>query len=470
MVNATCAGAEPATLNVIKAVTNDNGGSATASSFNLYVKLDGANVVGSPAAGAATPGTSYSLDAGTYVVSEDINALYTQSFSGDCDAGGNVTLAPGDDKTCTITNNDIPATINVVKTVINDDGGNSSVGDFPLFVNSTSVVSGVTNTFAAPASYTVSETADSDYTQVFSGDCDANGVINLVPGDNKFCIITNNDINRPVSGGGGFITMPDPPLIDVIKVPSPLALPGGPGLVEYTYTVKNIGTVPMIDVTLVGDSCSPIILTSGDSNFNQRLEVTETWVYTCSTTLTETHTNNVVATGWHYGLSSVDIASATVIVGLPVVPPLIHVTKVPSPLSLLAGGGMVTYTKQVTNPGTVPLSNVRLTDDVCNPVVYISGDANGDSLLDPAETWVYTCSVNLNQTTVNTVIASGDANGLTARDIAVATVVVAGAVVVPQLPDTGFFTRSGITLWNIVILGSVALALAALGLYRKRQV
>ncbi|MDP2668749.1 MAG: ice-binding family protein, partial [bacterium] len=42
--------------------------------------------------------------------------------------------------------------INVVKLVINDSGGTKTIADFPLFVNGTPVVSGVTNDFSAPAS------------------------------------------------------------------------------------------------------------------------------------------------------------------------------------------------------------------------------------------------------------------------------------------------------------------------------
>jgi hypothetical protein len=101
----------PATLHVVKQVVNNSGGSATASSFNLHVKLSGTDVTGSPAPGAATPGTSYSLTAGTYIVSEDANASYTQSFSGDCNSSGSVTLASSADKTCTITNDDIGVSI-----------------------------------------------------------------------------------------------------------------------------------------------------------------------------------------------------------------------------------------------------------------------------------------------------------------------------------------------------------------------
>jgi hypothetical protein len=86
---------------------NNSGGTAEASLFNLHVKLSGVDVVGSPVVGTVMPGISFSLTAGTYNISEDAATSYTASFSGDCDSSGNVVLVAGDNKTCTITNDDI---------------------------------------------------------------------------------------------------------------------------------------------------------------------------------------------------------------------------------------------------------------------------------------------------------------------------------------------------------------------------
>lgn len=121
-------------LHVIKTVVNDNGGSSSASDFNLHVKSGGVDVTGSPADGAGSPGTAYTLNAGTFTVSEDANTSYTQSFSGDCNASGNITLAPGEDKTCRITNNDIAPTLHVIKRVVNENGGTAVASDFILHV------------------------------------------------------------------------------------------------------------------------------------------------------------------------------------------------------------------------------------------------------------------------------------------------------------------------------------------------
>lgn len=346
-------------------------------------------------------------------------------------------------------------TVNVVKTVV---GGTKMVADFPLFINGNLVTSGVTNVFTINNTtlYNISETVDPNYIQTFSGDCDSNGDLYLMTGGNRFCVITNTFRIVPVVV---------PPIISVVKVPSPLSLPAGPGPVNYTYTARNIGTVPINNVTMIGDSCSPITMTSGDTNSNGILDLTETWIYNCSTTLTETHTNTVTVTGWANGISATDVASATVVVGTPVVPPLINVTKVPSPLALSAAGGQVTYTEKITNPGTVALSNVTLRDDKCSPMRYISGDTNGDTKLDVAETWTYTCSTNLTATTTNTAVATGEANGLTVTDIAIATVVVATAV--PALPNTGFAPYQGI-ITMIVLVGILAVMIGYYFVQKKQ--
>jgi len=224
-----------------------------------------------------------------------------------------------------------------------------------------------------------------------------------------------------------------PPLINVRKVPSPLALPNGPGSVTYNYTVTNPGAVTLTDLTLVDDQCSNVQFLGGDTNGNGWLETSETWTYSCTTTLNTTTVNYATARGIGNGLAAVDTAIAEVVVGLPIVPPLIHVVKTPSPLSLPASGGSVTYSYTVTNPGTVALTGVTLTDNRCSNPSFVSGDVNADSRLQANETWHYTCTTNIPSTTTNTAVATGHANGLTAVDTALATVVVAGQPVPPLI-------------------------------------
>jgi len=98
-----CVVTEPPILNVVKHVVNNDEGSLLALNFNIHVKIDGQEAPTSPQLGSET-GIEYILAPGTYVVSEDEISGYTQTFSGDCDSQGNITLISGDYKTCTLIN------------------------------------------------------------------------------------------------------------------------------------------------------------------------------------------------------------------------------------------------------------------------------------------------------------------------------------------------------------------------------
>ncbi len=169
-------------LTVIKKVINDNGGTKAISDFPLNV---GSTWV--------TSGATNGFNVGAYLVGETNQPGYAATFSGDCDASGNVSLALGDNKTCTITNNDIKPKLTLVKTVVNDNGGTKTVADFKLFVNGSQVTSSATNEFNA-GTYSASETNLYGYTAgAWGGDCAANGSVTLAIGDNKTCTITNDD-------------------------------------------------------------------------------------------------------------------------------------------------------------------------------------------------------------------------------------------------------------------------------------
>jgi uncharacterized repeat protein (TIGR01451 family) len=351
-----------------------------------------------------------------------------------------------------VTNPCAPAngTLHVVKTVV---GGTAAPSVFTLHVKnsggavvtSTPGVSGTGVAFTLPAdTYTVSEDANSSYTESFlAGDCSGGSVV-LPAGGDEICTIINTNIpvippaGVSVSAGSGRIV----PLIGIVKVPTPLALPAGSGPVTYNYTVWNVGGQQALDdVTVTDDKCSPVTYVSGDTNGNGKLDPHESWKYTCTTTLRATTTNTATAIGYSddaYHQPTIATAVATVVVGAPITPPIINIVKVPSRLTPFPyGGGNVTYSYTVTNPGTVPMSNVNVVDDKCSPVSYVSGDANGDNLLEPGETWVYTCKTNVPVSTSDVATAKGTANGFTAVDYAYATVLVA----TPSLPNTGYPLR-----------------------------
>ena len=56
---------------------------------------------------------------------------------------------------------------------------------------------------------------------------------------------------------------------------------------------------------------------------------------------------------------------------------------------IIAPGSSVTWTYQVTNTGTVPITTVTLVDDQIGTITNITNQGNGDAVLDPAEVWTY---------------------------------------------------------------------------------
>lgn len=259
------------------------------------------------------------------------------------------------------------------------------------------------------------------------------------------------------------------PLINITKIPSPAALPGGSGVVNYTYTVSNVGKVAMIGVWVTDNKCSTVKFLSGDTNKDSKLDINETWFYSCSKTVSQTETNTAIAHGQANGWDGYDTANATVVVGTALPAPLIHLVKKPNVFVLPAGGGAVTYDYTVTNPGTVPLHDVSVIDDKCTGlpgrVLGHPGDLNKNNLLESNESWSFTCQTNITQTTTNIGTAEGHANGLTAIDFSPATVVVAA----PGLPSTGVDPSK--SYWGIaILLGALVVLLTTFFIARRNKV
>ena len=114
-------------LTLVKYVVNDNGGTLQVIDFPLFVN---GNQVTSSVANTLPPGS--------YTASETQQPGYAASvWGGDCSADGTVTLALGENKTCTITNNDIAPKLHLRKIVVNDNGGTATVADFTLTADGT---------------------------------------------------------------------------------------------------------------------------------------------------------------------------------------------------------------------------------------------------------------------------------------------------------------------------------------------
>jgi len=151
--------------------------------------------------------------------------------------------------------------------------------------------------------------------------------------------------------------------------------------------------------------------------------------------------------------------------------PVIRIHKDADPAEASNGTVLVTYTYTVTNGGTLPLTDVRVTDDKIDAVTYVSGDTNSDETLQSDETWIYTASMELSSSTTNVATARGTASGEDVTDSAYVTVQVTAQ------PSGGTTTtvRGGslphtATPWYTLLLVGIALiGLGSTGLWARAR-
>ncbi len=378
-------------ITLVKAIDgNQYGDTSTINEFGLTI-----------GGSAVTSGTAYGKNVGTYAINEagkDGYSFVSITGGAKCPAalGGTVSLALGDDITCTITNTAVQPKLTVTKVVINDNGGNKVISDFPLFVNQTSVTSGVQNGFNT-GSYTVSETNQTGYVGTIGGDCSTNGSISLSLGDVKTCTITNDDIapkltlykevvndNSGVSEAVDWTLTATPAYDDEEQTGNTLSGNGEDGFVNkevaahVTYTLSENGP----DGYTAGEwycySEGKGVFSSPDG-YNNQIRMREGADVTC--TITNNDNPN----------------------------PEINVVK--SGPDTAYEGDEVNYMFVVTNTGDIALDGINVQDDIAGDGVYLYGDTNNNGILETTEAWTYTALyiVPANQIAdvVNTVIAYG---------------------------------------------------------------
>ncbi len=193
------------------------------------------------------------------------------------------------------------------------------------------------------------------------------------------------------------------PAISIVKTASANTVYSG-DQVTYQYSVTNPGQVPLADVTVTDNKCTPTGPKAGwDLNNNDLLDpLTEEQIWECTQTLTTDTTNQGMATGTPQldkqppGTPVTDTDTETVTV----LDPGLTLQKTPSATGgvwdgdvlLVASGTEVTFTYEVTNTGNTSLElGSGVVDNRCSPVDYVSGDTNTDGLLSPGEVWTYEC-------------------------------------------------------------------------------
>jgi uncharacterized repeat protein (TIGR01451 family) len=229
---------------------------------------------------------------------------------------------------------------------------------------------------------------------------------------------------------------------DANTATGPLLLVGSTA--TFTYVVTNTGTAALGSVTVQDDNGTPgntaddftPTFQSGDTNSNGRLDVTETWTYQATRTVTVgQYTNIATATGQGVDASGTAVpglqtASDTdpsnhlgILTGINVVKSTNGNDANTATGPVVAVGSTVTFAYVVTNTGTVSLASVVVTDDNGTSgntaddfsPTFQSGDSNSNGRLDTGETWTYqaTRTATAGQyTNIATVSANPvDANG-----------------------------------------------------------
>ena len=264
-----------------------------------------------------------------------------------------------------------------------------------------------------------------------SGDENADGVLNLtevwmynatytVP---DVASVTNNvTVTAQDTVTGSSVTDDDEctttiernPDINIVKSCPETATVGE--TITYEYTVTNTGDVDLSITSIIDDKAgvpSYIGGDDGDGIFNPG----EVWLYNALYTVPDTNSiTNVVTVSAEdnsgNSVSDSDDCTTTIFRD-----PSIRVDKTCPPKATEVGQE-ITYQYKVTNIGDVRLNNVVLSDDKVSPI-YVSGDTNNNNWLELSETWIYTATYIVSDTSsiTNTVIVTAvDAVGTTVSD------------------------------------------------------
>lgn len=135
-------------------------------------------------------------------------------------------------------------TLTVEKIVVNDDGGQETVGSWTLNVSPDvgDVTSGVANVIT-PGGYNVTETGPAGYALTYGGDCDANGNVTVAEFEQATCTLTNDDDDVASLTIDKSISLSEPGLIASVDDFN-LFIDDGNGQIQVFDQVTASGLVP----------------------------------------------------------------------------------------------------------------------------------------------------------------------------------------------------------------------------------
>lgn len=244
------------------------------------------------------------------------------------------------------------------------------------------------------------------------------------------------DIENSAQATGSFNGVPVTSIIDDVAVPvvAPnfqLAVSkngilndddGTPGLtagdtISYTVQVTNPGNRSLTGIT-VTDPIVSLTFASGDTDADNELDPSEVWIYTGSYPITaldlsnngggDGDIDNFVIADSNETPPATDANEVAIDPNASILVDKTGVLNDDDSTPGLSAGDTIDYTITVTNNGITNLTNVVVTDELAQGAtntaltpVFVGGDTNGNSEIDPAEAFMYMISYPITQANID---------------------------------------------------------------------
>lgn len=256
------------------------------------------------------------------------------------------------------------------------------------------------------------------------GDIDNGGVVNTgLTHDNTATATSGQGASGEASASVSIVQDPRIALVKDATVADGTADEAG-DVINYTISISNTGNMTLTGLTVTDPSVSNLAYDSGDANNDGKLDLSETWIYTASHTITQAELDNggvVAAPGTltidntasvttaqsaaDADASASDSASVTLVQN-----PHLTLTKTASVPGGTAdtAGEVISYAITIENDGNMTLTGVSVADPSVSNLAAVesggfnAGDTDMDGVFDVGELWQYSASHTVTQSDIDT--------------------------------------------------------------------
>ncbi len=216
--------------------------------------------------------------------------------------------------------------------------------------------------------------------------------------------------------------------------------------ITFTITAENTGNLTIDNINVVDTNAQNVTYISGDANSNGSMDPDEVWIYTAIHTLTQADIdaakveNQATVTGQDTAGNNISDISDDPNTGtnedstIVTVPVHSEITMIKTGIftdgtnnnGYADVGEVITYTFEVHNAGNQTISNLTIEDAnlTAAGATYVSGDINGNNLLDVDENWIFSGTHELTQADIDAgqfinqaMITGEDPQGNTINDL-----------------------------------------------------